>query len=155
MDNEQAVELPGWRWGPFTFRLPFYHTRLYWPEFLQGVALASAQAAPAGSQQFSGSAASRLDAFIQRANAVRAPGPGPARGQAGDGLNVQVTPSAASLKTAPATESAAPIRQTAARASASETPAPLKLASDGNTDVANWMMRALDRYESMKTQEQS
>lgn len=42
MDNEQAVELPGWRWGPFTFRLPFYHTRLYWPEFLQGVALASA-----------------------------------------------------------------------------------------------------------------
>ncbi|WP_420563288.1 hypothetical protein [Thalassobaculum sp.] len=106
-------------------------------------------------QEFSGSAASRLDAFIQRANAVRAPGPGPARGQAGDGLNVQVTPSAASLKTAPATESAAQIRQTAARASASETPAPLKLASDGNTDVANWMMRALDRYESMKTQEQS
>lgn len=35
-------EQPGWDWGPFTFRLPFYHTRLYWPEFLQGIALASA-----------------------------------------------------------------------------------------------------------------
>jgi hypothetical protein len=32
----------GWRWGPFTFRLPFLHTRLYWPEFLQGVLVASA-----------------------------------------------------------------------------------------------------------------
>ena len=37
-----ATELAGWRWGPFTFRLPFYHTRLCWPEFLQGMALASA-----------------------------------------------------------------------------------------------------------------
>lgn len=37
-----GAEQPGWDWGPFTFRLPFYHTRLYWPEFLQGVALASA-----------------------------------------------------------------------------------------------------------------
>lgn len=35
-------ELPGWRWGPFTFRLPFYHTRLYWPEFLQGLFVAAA-----------------------------------------------------------------------------------------------------------------
>lgn len=35
-------ERPGWRWGPFTFRLPFLHTRLCWPEFLQGTALASA-----------------------------------------------------------------------------------------------------------------
>lgn len=32
----------GWRWGPFTFRVPFWHTRLCWPEFLQGTALASA-----------------------------------------------------------------------------------------------------------------
>lgn len=35
-------EQPGWHWGPFTFRLPFYHTKLYWPEFLQGVLIASA-----------------------------------------------------------------------------------------------------------------
>lgn len=32
----------GWEWGPFTFRLPFYHTRLLWPEFLQGIVLTSA-----------------------------------------------------------------------------------------------------------------
>jgi hypothetical protein len=35
-------ELPGWRWGPFTFRLPFYHTRFYWQEFLQGLFIAAA-----------------------------------------------------------------------------------------------------------------
>ncbi|PRB82054.1 hypothetical protein [Pseudomonas sp. MYb185] len=35
-------ELPGWRWGPFIFRLPFYHTRLYWPEALQGLFVAAA-----------------------------------------------------------------------------------------------------------------
>ena len=35
-------ELPGWRWGPFTFRLPFYHTRFYWPEALQGLFIAAA-----------------------------------------------------------------------------------------------------------------
>ena len=40
--HPEGREQPGWRWGLFTFRLPFYHTRLYWPEFLQGVALASA-----------------------------------------------------------------------------------------------------------------
>jgi hypothetical protein len=38
-DNTAAS---GWRWGPFTFRLPFYHTKLYWPEFVQGVLVASA-----------------------------------------------------------------------------------------------------------------
>ncbi|MHA7834581.1 MAG: hypothetical protein ACX94A_08895 [Algiphilus sp.] len=32
----------GWRWGMFRFRVPFLHTRLCWPEFLQGTALASA-----------------------------------------------------------------------------------------------------------------
>lgn len=37
-----AADRQGWAWGPFTFRLPFYHTRLQWPELLQGVALASA-----------------------------------------------------------------------------------------------------------------
>lgn len=35
-------ELPGWRWGPFTFRLPFYHTRLYMPELIQGIFIAAA-----------------------------------------------------------------------------------------------------------------
>lgn len=33
---------PGWRWGPFTFRLPFLHSRLLWPEFLQGVLVSTA-----------------------------------------------------------------------------------------------------------------
>ncbi|MBL0163780.1 MAG: hypothetical protein IPP82_09125 [Xanthomonadales bacterium] len=32
----------GWRWGPFTMRVPFLHTRLIWPEFLQGVFVATA-----------------------------------------------------------------------------------------------------------------
>lgn len=32
----------GWQWGPFTFRLPFYHTRLMWPEFLQGLLVSTA-----------------------------------------------------------------------------------------------------------------
>ncbi|MBR9813453.1 hypothetical protein GYB61_06295, partial [bacterium] len=48
--NEQAKvagdaarrEQPGWNWGPFTARVPFYHTRLYWPEFLQGLFVAAA-----------------------------------------------------------------------------------------------------------------
>lgn len=31
----------GWRWGPFTLRLPFLHTRLLWPEFLQGLLVAT------------------------------------------------------------------------------------------------------------------
>ncbi|MEX2015539.1 MAG: hypothetical protein WD873_02805, partial [Candidatus Hydrogenedentales bacterium] len=33
---------PGWQWGPFTFRLPFYHTRIEWPEFLQGLFVSAA-----------------------------------------------------------------------------------------------------------------
>ncbi|MDZ7683736.1 MAG: hypothetical protein U5O39_00500 [Gammaproteobacteria bacterium] len=40
--HPERVEQPGWNWWLFTFRLPFYHTRLCWPEFLQGIALASA-----------------------------------------------------------------------------------------------------------------
>ncbi|MBD3646748.1 MAG: hypothetical protein HUJ31_04685 [Pseudomonadales bacterium] len=38
----RGKEQPGWNWWLFTFRWPFYHTRLCWPEFLQGIALASA-----------------------------------------------------------------------------------------------------------------
>lgn len=33
---------PGWHWGPFTARIPFLHTRLLWPEFLQGMFVAAA-----------------------------------------------------------------------------------------------------------------
>ena len=43
--TEQTVERreqPGWRWGPFTARVPFLHTKLYWPEFLQGLFVAAA-----------------------------------------------------------------------------------------------------------------
>jgi hypothetical protein len=40
--NHRAEPLPGWRWGPFTFRLPFWHTRLQWPELLQGICVSSA-----------------------------------------------------------------------------------------------------------------
>lgn len=43
--TEQALERrehPGWRWGPFTARVPFLHTKLYWPEFLQGLFVAAA-----------------------------------------------------------------------------------------------------------------
>ncbi len=32
----------GWKWGIFTFRLPFYHTKLLWPEFLQGLLVSTA-----------------------------------------------------------------------------------------------------------------
>lgn len=32
----------GWKWGIFTFRLPFYHTKLLWPEFLQGFFVSTA-----------------------------------------------------------------------------------------------------------------
>lgn len=32
----------GWQWGVFTFRLPFFHTRLLWPEFLQGLLMSTA-----------------------------------------------------------------------------------------------------------------
>ena len=32
----------GWRWGPFTLRVPFWHTRLHWPEFLQGLFVSTA-----------------------------------------------------------------------------------------------------------------
>ena len=39
---EDRPELPGWRWGPFTFRVPFYHTRLCWSEFLQGLFVSAA-----------------------------------------------------------------------------------------------------------------
>jgi len=39
-----GAEQPGLRWGPFTARIPFYHTRLEWPEVLQGIVLSAATA---------------------------------------------------------------------------------------------------------------
>ncbi len=38
----EAAECPGRRWGPFTFRVPLYHTRVEWPELLQGIFVAAA-----------------------------------------------------------------------------------------------------------------
>lgn len=35
-------EQPGFRWGPFTTRIPFYHTRPEWPELWQGIVVAGA-----------------------------------------------------------------------------------------------------------------
>ena len=44
MERKHGEEHPGWHWGIFTARIPFYHTRLHWPEFLQGVMVATATA---------------------------------------------------------------------------------------------------------------
>ncbi|MBB1062120.1 solute carrier family 23 protein [Marilutibacter spongiae] len=38
----QGATAAGWRWGPFTCRIPFLHSRLLWPEFLQGTLVATA-----------------------------------------------------------------------------------------------------------------
>ncbi|MCA9409850.1 MAG: hypothetical protein H6751_18430 [Candidatus Omnitrophica bacterium] len=35
-------EQPGWKWGPFTLRVPFLHTGIEWPELLQGMIVAGA-----------------------------------------------------------------------------------------------------------------
>jgi hypothetical protein len=44
MAHEEATGTvhPGWNWGPFTFRVPFYHTRIEWPELSQGILVAGA-----------------------------------------------------------------------------------------------------------------
>jgi hypothetical protein len=36
----EGAEHPGLRWGPFTLRIPIYHTRIEWPELLQGLSVA-------------------------------------------------------------------------------------------------------------------
>ncbi|MBI1353640.1 MAG: hypothetical protein GC160_04785 [Acidobacteria bacterium] len=36
-----APQPPGWRWGPFTARLPLIHFRPEWPELLQGLFVAA------------------------------------------------------------------------------------------------------------------
>lgn len=44
MESErgESIVCPGLNWGPFTLRIPFYHTRLEWPELLQGIFVAGA-----------------------------------------------------------------------------------------------------------------
>lgn len=37
--NPDAEVQPGIKWGPFTFRIPFIHTRIEWPELTQGLAI--------------------------------------------------------------------------------------------------------------------
>ena len=41
-ESHQAAACPGFRWGPFTLRIPLYHTRFEWPELLQGIFVAGA-----------------------------------------------------------------------------------------------------------------
>jgi hypothetical protein len=43
-NRKDGEEQPGIRWGPFTFRIPFYHTRVEWSELLQGLFVAGATA---------------------------------------------------------------------------------------------------------------
>ena len=40
-EAEGAIH-PGFKWGPFTFRVPFLHTRIEWPELAQGIFVAGA-----------------------------------------------------------------------------------------------------------------
>jgi hypothetical protein len=42
MQRELGEVQPGFKWGPFMFRVPFLHTRMEWPEFLQGIFVAGA-----------------------------------------------------------------------------------------------------------------
>ena len=35
---------PGWKWGPFVARIPFYHTRAEWPDLIQGLVVLAATA---------------------------------------------------------------------------------------------------------------
>ena len=40
--RQPGAEHPGWKWGPFTLRVPFYHTRVEVSELLQGFLVAGA-----------------------------------------------------------------------------------------------------------------
>jgi len=42
IQREHGAEHPGWRWGIFTLRVPFYHMRVEWPELSQGIFVAGA-----------------------------------------------------------------------------------------------------------------
>jgi hypothetical protein len=41
-EMDRGVEPPGIAWGPFTLRVPMVHTRVAWPELLQGLVVAGA-----------------------------------------------------------------------------------------------------------------
>ncbi|NIB38613.1 hypothetical protein HBA55_03395 [Pseudomaricurvus alkylphenolicus] len=40
--RQQGAVQPGWRWGPFTARLPIYHARMEWVDLLQGLVVTAA-----------------------------------------------------------------------------------------------------------------
>ena len=40
--HELPSAAPGIRWGPFTARIPFVHTRAAWPELVQNLVVAGA-----------------------------------------------------------------------------------------------------------------
>ncbi len=40
--RKYGEQQPGWRWGPFTMRIPFVHTKFAGSELLQGIIIASA-----------------------------------------------------------------------------------------------------------------
>ncbi len=42
MSNKHSSPSSGWKWGLFTTRVPFLHTRVEWPELLQGLVVAAA-----------------------------------------------------------------------------------------------------------------
>lgn len=42
MKRDHGGVQPGWNWGPFTARVPFYHVRLQWQEFAQGLLVSAA-----------------------------------------------------------------------------------------------------------------
>ncbi len=42
MTNDRRSDARGWRWGPFTARVPFLHVQWLWPEALQGILVAAA-----------------------------------------------------------------------------------------------------------------
>lgn len=44
INRQQRTVQPGWQWGPFTARIPLYHTRIEWPDLLQGLVVTAATA---------------------------------------------------------------------------------------------------------------
>lgn len=44
MERKRGTVHPGWRWGPFTARIPFYHLRIEWVDLIQGLVVTAATA---------------------------------------------------------------------------------------------------------------
>ncbi len=102
-------------------------------ELADGPDAGSEPAFAAAQQIFVGTKANRLDSFIRRANAVRTP--------------LEAPPAGGALTSAAAFDT----RSKVAAVSGNPTP----LAAEGGTDVAQWMMRALDKYEMMQTRDRT